>query len=113
MIYHFKKQVAVAGTAAPIAAVSIKCAWVTFWPAQSDGSANSGEVRIGGGQVNLSTGAVTFPPTSIAAGLGMPLSPGDSGVAWNEQAPNAYDLSNIYIDADNADDGVQGVYGVV
>jgi hypothetical protein len=113
MIYHFKKQVTTAGVAEPISAVSIKCAWVTFFPAQSDGTSNAGQVRIGGGQVNLSTGAVTFPPTSIAPGLGLPLNGGDSGWTWNPQAPNPYDLSNIYIDADNADDGVQGVYGVV
>jgi hypothetical protein len=48
--------------------------------------------------------------TAIPSGSGQPLQPGDSGVAWPANA--YYDLNEIFIDADNANDGVQFVIGV-
>ena len=116
MVYHFKKQVSTAGTAVPIATVSIPVSWVLFYPAKSDGTANAGQVRIGGYVRSLSSPILTTPatpPTSIPAGTGAPLNAGASNLVWNAQATNPFDLSQIFIDADTSGDGVQGIYGTV
>lgn len=106
MIYHGSKTVPAAGTAVPLSATPVKCQWITFFPRIVGGTSNTGEVRIGG----RLQGAATAP-ASIAQGTGMPLQPGDAGVAWPTGAPGMYDLAQIYIDADNNNDGVQYIYG--
>lgn len=113
MIYHFQKQVATAGTAVPISTVSIPVSWILFFPAKSNGAANTGQVRIGGYTRSQTTGVLSGPPASIPAGFGAPLSAGASNLVWNAQGVNPFDLSQIYIDADNANDGVQGVYATI
>jgi hypothetical protein len=97
------KIVAIPGTAVPLSATSQRVAFVTFFPRQQSGNPNVGEVRLGG--------LPTAPAIGIPSGSGMRLSPGDSGVAWPIQSTNGYDLAEIYLDADNANDGIQFVWG--
>ena len=116
MVYNFKKQVTTAGTAVTLATVSCPAAWILFFPAKTDGSANSGQVRIGGYDRSFSASLLSSPatkPTSIPPGSGAPLNAGASNLVWNAQGANPWDLSQISIDADNAGDGVQGIYGTV
>lgn len=106
MIYHGSKTVTAAGTAEPLSAASIRCAWITFFSRRVNGVANTGEVRIGGRAQGQ-----TIAPTAIAAGTGCPLSPGDAAVAWPAGPPGMYDLAHVYVDADTSGDGVQYIYG--
>lgn len=103
MISHGFKIVTTAGIAVPLSTTSVPCTFITFFPRVVSGVPNTGQVRLGG------------PPlsgdgTAIPSGKGMPLSPGDAGVAWPSGA-QSYDLNNIYIDADTNSDGTQYIYG--
>ena len=72
--------------------------FVTIYPRIVAGVPNTGQVRIGGKPLS---------GTSIPSGSGIPLSPGDAGVIWPMGGNASVYLQDIYVDADNANDGVQ------
>ena len=111
MIYHGTKSVTTAGIAVPLSATRVPLSWITFFPLQSLAHvANAGQIRIGGKPDISENGGTPGVTTGIPSGSGMPLNPGDSGVAWPMMAPQPLDLSTIYLDSDVSADGVQFVY---
>jgi len=100
--YHGFVVVPTPGVAVPLASGPnpVAATFVSVYPREVAGVTNVGEVRLGGG------------PGSIPQGSGAPINPGDAAVVW----PNSgtyWDLREIYVDADNANDGVQFLFGVV
>lgn len=105
-VFHSFVVVASAGTAVTLASgldasLPKVASWVTIYPRRVGASTNAGEVRIGGHP---------YGGNSIPQGSGVPLLPGDAAVTW--WLGGYYDLKEIYVDADNSNDGIQFAYGV-
>ena len=104
MISQGSQIVTTPGTAVNISTANTPVSFITIFPRTVLGVGNTGEVRVGGRPPTSAAGAI--PP-----GTGMPLQPGDAGVVWPFGGTAATQLSDIYIDADNANDGVQFLFG--
>lgn len=104
MIYHGFRTSTTPGVAIPISATPRKASFVTVYPR----TGNATEVRLGGNPALAENGG---PGAAIPSGSGMPLNPGDSGVAWPMMAACPIDLMTIYFDPDTSGDGVQFIYG--
>ena len=102
-IHHGYKINSTPGTAEPLMPARTLISWVSAWPRHVDDTDNTGEVRLGGPPLDADAGA-------IPSGSGAPLNPGDAAVVWPAHGVNPYDLNQIYMDVDQAEDGVQFVY---
>ena len=91
------KTVAVAGTAVSIAASHVGANWVILCALP----ANAGIVYIGDSTVTNAGGAKR----------GIQLNAGQSAILPAQAIPTAYDLAQVFVNADTIGDGVSGSYG--
>lgn len=84
-VQQAKVTVTSAGTRVPLAVQSTKCAWINIQAAPG----NSGNVYVGTNLVSVSAFGVTLPN-------------GDGFFCPPLTGENAYDLSQIEVDADNS-----------
>ena len=89
-------DVAAAGTAVPLSATRIAAGWV-FIQAKAD---NVGKIHVGESDVSSTSKMVELSAT-------------DGFTFLDNAVPNMYDLKDIFIDADDNDDGVWVGYGII
>jgi hypothetical protein len=85
------------GTPVPLSATPLQLSSVRVQPRSAPGILNIGNVYLGARGMNRSTGAGVYAVLSPEQVEGFPLSP-------------AVDLAQVYVDADNAGDGILGAY---
>jgi hypothetical protein len=96
----YSRRVAVAAVGTPVRfASSGRAAWVEI----TADPANTGLVYVGGPETTRGTGA---PKTCV----GVPLLPGIWHLLRESSGVNYYDLTQLYVDADNATDAIDFVY---
>lgn len=99
MIYSFSQVVTTAGTAVALTATRTTAAWATIKAIKTSGSANTGNIYVGG--------------SSVTASTGYPLTPGQT-VTLEPFAGQTYiDLSTVYVNAGTNLDEVKVIYGRV
>ena len=89
--------VAAAGTAEPLADVRTGANWVIICARP----ANAGIVYIGDSTVTNASGSKR----------GIQLNAGQSAILPAQAIPTAYDLAQVFVNADTIGDGVSGSYG--
>ena len=99
MIYSFSQVVTAAGTRVALTATRTPASWATIKAIKTSGSANTGNIYVGGDDVSSS--------------LGYPLTPGQVLELPMAAGQTYIDLAEVYIDAGTSLDEVKVVYGRV
>lgn len=100
----FQKRVAVAGTAERLISTAITVGSVTIQPCRGDTDGvgiNTGNVYLGDSTVSL-TGTTGYALISDGGGL-----------TFSPAGGNSYSLNDLWINADNAGDGVEVIYNII
>ena len=99
MIYSFSQVVTAAGTRVALTATRTPASWATIKAIKTSGSANTGNIYVGG--------------DDVSSALGYVLTAGQT-VTLEACAGQTYiDLSTVYIDAGTSNDEVKVIYGRV
>jgi hypothetical protein len=107
MLHSGRATVTVAGTKVPLSATHVAASWLTIVGDVS----NTGTVYVGDATVkNASGGAKTYVGHPIVKPTNATTQPGFINIR-EMGGPTAYDLKDIYVDADTSGDSVTFNYG--